>query len=228
MKLSLQAGKTKGVMGVMRTFVVRGAIFLLPIAVCVFIAKYAVGLVDDYLGDATAALVRWFVPQSWLGAFPEGHVPGMSLVLLLLIMLVLGALASFRIGSRGLRLIDLVILRIPLIGGIYGSTRKIVDTFGDSDRFRRCVLVDTFGGRGLAFVTSESKDQVTGEIWLWVFFPMMPNPTSGILMAVRESDTVPSDISPKDGLKLLMSLGTLMPTAMALSAPSVPPPAVKS
>lgn len=226
MKLSLQAGKTTG--GVLRTFVVRGAIFLLPIAVCIFIARYAVGLVDDYLGDATAALVRWCVPQSWLGAFPDGHVPGMSTVLLVLIMLVLGAVASFKVGSQGLRLLDLVILRIPLIGGIYGSTRKIVDTFGSSDRFQRCVLVDTFGGLGLAFVTSESKDCTTGENWLWVFFPMMPNPTSGILMAVRESDTVPSDISPKEGLKLLMSLGTLMPTAMAFSAPRVPPPAVRS
>lgn len=211
--------KPSGLWGYLRSCIMRGALFLLPIAVTAIIVHFALGFVEDYLGGPTAALVRAIVPARVLGPFQDGHVPGLSMALLLLVMFGLGAIASWRFGHRGLRVVDVIAPRIPFIGGIYTSTRKIVDSFGESDRFQRVVQLRIFGGelRGLAFVTAETIDEATGEKWLCVFFPHIPNPTSGLLLWVPEKETLPCDIKPQEGFKWLMSLGTLTPAQMNIT-----------
>lgn len=206
------------VMQQMRTFLWRGALFLLPIAVTIFIARFSFSLVDSYLGGATAALVRLIIPHWLLGPFPDGHIPGLSMVLLVFVLIVLGAIASWKVGSQGLRIIDYVALKIPVIGPIYASTRKFVDSIGNADRFQRVVFLKIFGEnlRGLAFVTGETVDTVSRIKTLWVFYPHIPNPTSGVLLNVLEKDTVPIDVPPQECFKWLMSLGTLMPAEMPL------------
>jgi len=213
-------------MGTFRNFVMRGALFLVPISVTIFVAKWAVTFVDAYLGEPTAALVRVISPGWLLSVFPDGHVPGMSMVLLLLLMFVLGAIASWPIGHKGLRLLDLVVPRVPIVGGIYSSTRKIVETFGETNRFQRAVWFDYAPGlQAIGFVTHELIEETSGEKKVVIFYPMVPNPSSGLLLMMRESETIPLDMDPKEVFTMLVALGATMPDRVRIPALPAAPPA---
>ena len=64
------------------------------------------------------------------------------------------------------------------------------------------------GMRALGFVTSESRLE-SGDKLLNVFIPTSPNPTSGYLEIVRESDVIRTSISIDDALKMVLSGGKM-------------------
>jgi uncharacterized membrane protein len=222
-KWNLYTSEQKGVMGVFRNFLIRGALFSLPIAVTLFVTKYALSFVDAYLGEPTAALIRWVSPHWLLTAFPEGHIPGMSMILLMLVLLFLGAVASWPVGHQGLRVVDYIIPRIPILGGIYSSTRKIVETLGESNRFERAVWFELYPGvKATGFVTREFIETTTGEKHLQIFYPMVPNPTAGMLITLPEKATIPLDMDPKEVFTMMVALGTTMPDQLRIY-PENPP-----
>jgi uncharacterized membrane protein len=79
----------------------------------------------------------------------------------------------------------------------------------------------------LAFVTKSARwpnlHAKTSDILL-VFVPTTPNPTSGFLLLVPRSETIPMPISVEQGIRMVISGGILLPD---LSGPkavqSIPP-----
>ena len=138
----------------------------------------------------------------------------LSVFLLCFIFMAVGALASFRIGKQGLRLVDHVFIHIPGVNAIYRSVRKMMEAFGDGNAtsFQRCVFL-RFPGHHLTLglVTKELKETGTGRKILAVFVPHGPNPTGGFTQYVPEEETIATDISIEDGLKLVVSMGVLSP-----------------
>ena len=51
-----------------------------------------------------------------------------------------------------------------------------------------------------------------------VYVPTTPNPTSGFLILVRESEITKLDVSVADGIKLIISLGAISPDSPSLGA----------
>ena len=45
-----------------------------------------------------------------------------------------------------------------------------------------------------------------------VFIPTTPNPTSGFVLMVPESDVIHLDMSVEEGLKMIISMGVIVPT----------------
>ena len=67
------------------------------------------------------------------------------------------------------------------------------------------------GMQAVGFVTSTiTRDD--GTLWNTVFVPTTPNPTTGFLQVVPESDLVQTDMTVEEGIKMIMSLGVLVPT----------------
>jgi len=223
-KLKVYSSEQDGALGTLRNFLIRGALFMLPIAITVLIIKYALGFVDTYLGGPTSALIRLVAPHWLLSIFPDGSIPGMSMILLALVLLLLGAIASWPFGSQGLRIVDVVMLKIPFIGGIYSSTRKMVDSFGDGSRFQRAVWFEPHPhARALGFVTHEFIEATSGEKYLVIFYMWVPNPSSGELFTLPERLTTPCDINPSEVFTMLLSMGTTMPEHVSILPPAPPP-----
>lgn len=202
-----------------RTWLMRGALFVIPIWLTLFVVGIFYGLCETWLGGTTDQLVRWFVPTNvlhWLGSV-DGHIPGLSLLTALVLLAALGILASWHVGQRGLRLIDHVFLAIPGLKTIYSSARQIIDAVGDpsQSRFRKVVLVTwpTPATKTIGFVTTELLEPVTGKRQYYVFIPTVPNPTGGFLVIVDEKDVTLTDYTPEEGLRLAISLGVSAPRA---------------
>lgn len=197
----------------------RGVLFIMPVWLTAVLVGFVYQISETWLSQAGTQIVLWLLPASWyMHWFPDGHIPGVSLLLAFTLLLATGAVASCPIGKKGLRVIDWFFLSIPGLRSVYASLRKIVDALGEpgKSRFQKVVFVEwpTKGIRTVGFVTNEIPAQADGEKQYVLFVPHMPNPTSGFVVLVDESRVVETQMTPDEGLKYCLSLGVLAPPAV--------------
>lgn len=204
----------------LRAAIIRGALFLAPLILSIAVLSFAYNLVDTAFGGVADELLRRLLPASWLkGPLAEGHIPGVSLILALLLLAGTGALAAFRHGQSGLNFVDRLLHKTPVLRLVYSSARNVVDSFGEQggeSRFRKVVFLDwTPGLKTMGFVTNEIAPAHEGDVKRYVVYvPMMPNPTSGVVVVVPTSSVVETDMRVDDALKFGLSLGVLTPPTM--------------
>jgi uncharacterized membrane protein len=140
----------------------------------------------------------------------------------LLIIYLLGLLGSFFIGRQILAQVEHFIENLPLIKGIYGTTKQVMAVFrqsGGGSGFQRVVLVQ-FPREGtwtIAFVTNTVRDGTPeaavaeGRKLVCCFIPMTPNPTSGFFQMFPEEQVRNTDWSVDLGIKIVLSGGLLAP-----------------
>ena len=66
----------------------------------------------------------------------------------------------------------------------------------------------------MGFITSEQQGEIRAkarEKMVGVFIPTTPNPTSGFLLLVPEDKVTKLDMSVADGIKYIISLGSIVP-----------------
>jgi uncharacterized membrane protein len=199
---------------------VRGVILLLPLLVTVWLLGLLFNLINSNVAPLVRRLLEWGrIPgtESWLAPVA---IPVVSLLLTALATYLLGLVAGNLAGRRLLTLVESWILRIPLVKGIYGSARQLLDAFGASGAraFSKVVLLEypRAGLWTLGFVTTEVVHMIKhrGEEsvpTVPVFLPTTPNPTSGWMILVPTSDLRELDISIEDAIKLIVSGGIVAP-----------------
>jgi uncharacterized membrane protein len=207
-----------------RTSVMRGLLFMVPIAVTIFVVTFLAGIAGGWLGPLAAALWGAIGLGSWLSGPFAGHlIAGLSLILFIALLYLVGQVASLEVGRRGLRLIDHLFQAIPGVRVIYSAARKVVDALGDSakPKFQRAVLINwgPNGTKTMGFVTGETIDATTGCKHLVVFIPTPPNPASGFITFVPEDEATDPGFSMDEALKIAMSLGVLAPDRMVITTP---------
>lgn len=202
-----------------RSLIMRGLLFLTPLWLTVTLVAFAASLADRWLGGITDALVHLIFPSSWITAISsDGHIPGLSLVTLLVVLAATGFIASWPVGAKGLRIIDHLFLAIPGVNKLYSAFRKIIDTLGEpgQSRFQKVVMCNYAGVKILGFVTGISTAVEGGRRHCFVFVPTPPNPTSGFLLVVPEDETIELAISQEDAIKMFISLGVLAPRTLPI------------
>jgi len=207
-----------------RNQVMRGLLFFIPIAVTFLVVSFLAGITGNWLGPLAAALWALVGLGTWLaGPFGGLLVSGLSLLLFLGLLYILGGIASLEVGRRGLRLIDHLFQAIPGVRVVYSAARKVVDALGDSEKpkFQRAVLINwgPNGTKTMGFVTGETIDVTTGCKHLVVFIPNPPNPASGFIAVVPEDQATDPGFDTEHALKIAMSLGVLAPDRMVITPP---------
>ena len=146
------------------------------------------------------------------------HIPGFGVLLTLLILLVVGAVASNFAGRKLVQWGDALVHRIPVVRSIYSSVKQVSDTlFSESgNAFRTAVLVQwpREGVWTVAFVTGAPNGEIAAYLrdeFVSVYVPTTPNPTGGYFVMVRKSDCVELDMSVDAALKYIVSMGVVAP-----------------
>ncbi len=78
----------------------------------------------------------------------------------------------------------------------------------------------------IGFVTSETGGEVQEkmrETLVNVFVPATPNPTSGILLFIPRAELIELHMSVAEGMKMIISCGSVMPPYMPKTQPAVAP-----
>lgn len=194
----------------LRRYLIAGLLLWLPLGVTVLVIRLLVGTMDQTL----LLLPERLRPDALFGF----HIPGLGLVLAVSVVLLTGMLVANLFGRRLLTLWERLLSRIPLVRSIYMAVKQLAETMfsGGGQSFRKVLLIE-YPRRGLwtlAFQTGTGAgeaQQKTGREVVNVYVPTTPNPTSGFFLMVPREDVVELDMSVDDGLKMIISMGVVVP-----------------
>lgn len=208
----------------LRSTFVTGMLIILPVLITIWV----IGLMFGLLNDTVTPLILQFLKLVTLGKLSEATwvryvAPVVSVTLSVLFIYVLGLIGANVFGRQMLKAFDKWLRRIPLVRVIYSATRQFFDTFqSGSGAYSRVVLLEypRPGIWTIAFVTNEAQQsevqQRAGRRLVSVFVPTTPNPTSGFLLFVPDTDLLPLSMSVDDAFKLVISTGVLAPEGSPL------------
>lgn len=187
---------------IVRNKFLTGILTLLPIYITYLLLKFIIEFAPDipYLRTIT-----FFSDKEVLADIIE-------FIGALLVIFLIGIIVSNVVGKRLFAFIESIMEKVPLINTIYTSSRQIMQTLTMPGKgsFKQVVLIE-YPRKGLwtlAFVTAYSKSK-SNEQYVHIFLPTTPNPTSGLMLFVREKDVRPSGLSVEEGLKTLISGGMI-------------------
>ena len=172
-----------------------GCVALLPLALFVFFFYYLI-----YLCEMFGALIFGFTQSR--------RSTALIIVFLVCLLVYIGRKLRRRERSLLSLLEQLVITKIPVIGGWYATFRDILQTFTASggSSYLGTVKIPVGKGYVIAFV-SKREVMPDGMARVTVFVPTSPNPTTGFVLFFDERDIEYLDIPPEKAFTLIISLG---------------------
>ena len=195
-----------------------GLAIVLPAVISVAVLVWLFGTVANITDTLLIFLPRRWTHQD-LGNGPmRWYWSLVALMLAVFLIGFVGLLARNYFGKGIIRWVDSALLRVPLLNKIYSATKQVNDAFSSSNKtaFRTVVLVEfpRPGVYSIGFLTSEQHPEVqakTNEKLVCVFVPTTPNPTGGFLLLVPEDKVTKLEMSVTDGIKYVVSLGSILP-----------------
>jgi uncharacterized membrane protein len=199
-----------GPMARIRRWLVTGLLVLVPLAITLWVLDAILSTMDK----ALQLLPPNLQPDVLLGF----HIPYLGAVLVVIIVLIVGALASNFFGAKLVEWWEELLNRIPIFRGIYNSVKQVSDTIlsPGGQAFRKAVLVEfpRPGAFSVGFVVGtpgEEIGQKLGNSPQSVYVPTAPNPTSGYIIIVPPDQIQDLDMSVDAALKFIVSMGVVIP-----------------
>ena len=195
----------------LRRYLVAGILVWLPLGVTFLLLRFLIGLMDNTLNLIPVA----YRPEEWLGF----AIPGLGVILTIIVLFLTGLLAANIVGRSVVGGWESLLDRIPIVRSIYSASKNFTEiVFSDSGMAFKKVLLVQYPRKGIytiTFQTATDIDEIqarTGEDIVACFVPTTPNPTSGFIIVVPKRDTIELDMEVDEAVKLIMSLGVVVPT----------------
>ena len=208
-------------MSSVRRWLLAGLLVLVPLAITLAVLNWIVGTLDQTLQILPSA---WH-PDRLLGF----HLPGFGVLLTLVIVLLMGAIASNFLGRKLGHWGNLLLHRIPIVRSIYSSVKQVSDTLfsENGNAFRQALLVQwpREGVWTIGFLTGVPGGDVVNHLlgdYLSVYVPTTPNPTGGYFVMLRKAECIELKMSVDEALTYVISMGVVVPARPAV--PSLNPP----
>ena len=184
-----------------RDILIAGLVVTVPIGLTIWIFAWLFTQIDQLLRP----LVKLVFGR---------EIVGVGFGVILIIMLIIGAIATNNLGKRIIRWGESLLGKIPITRTIYDGIRQIIQSFSDPDKtgFMQVVMVQypRKGVYTIGFVTNEHIDEA-GKKLVNVFVPNSPNPMTGFLHIFDDVDVIRTSITIEEGLKMVVSAGRMSP-----------------
>jgi len=134
-------------------------------------------------------------------------------------------------GARGFfqRVFDALLSRIPLVGGIYGTSKQVVAMLdhkgGDQLSGMRavfCTFSQENGCGVLALLVSPETFRVEGRDYLIVIVPTAPVPVGGGLLFMLAETVRPVELTVESLMSIYVSMGVTAPQFLT-TVPAIKP-----
>ena len=205
----------------LRRYLVAGILVWVPLGITAALVYVAVDLTDNTL----LLLPQQYRPEELLGF----HIPGLGVILAFVVLLITGILAANFVGRAFMGGWESLMERIPVIRAVYSAAKNFAEiVFSDTSQSFKKVLLIEYPRKGvysLAFQTSTELGEIQGRIddqVICCFVPTTPNPTSGLIIVVPRKDTIELDMEIDEALKMVISLGVVVPTWTAEQTAELP------
>lgn len=183
---------------------VTGLLVVVPISASILILIWVFTSIDDIL-------------QPIIEAIAGRRIPGVGFGVTVVLIYLAGVLARNFIGKKLMSYGNSVLMRVPVLRGLYTGIRQILRTLAAPDKanFMQVVLVE-FPRKEMwtvGFVTKEITTE-TGEKYVNVLIPTSPTPWSGYFQILREADVIRTEISVEEAVKMVVSGGMTSPEGL--------------
>lgn len=187
----------------LKTHIFRGFLAIIPLGLSYLVIRFLYLAIDARVARGIDRLIGF-------------KIPGLGILLVLLFLYLLGLIASNWLGRRAFALIETITTRIPIIKTIYTLGKQLAEALSlpGKEAFKRVVMVEHFrpGLWSIGFVTGTlSSGQGEEDKLLKVFIPTAPNPTSGFMVMVRESQVKSLDWTVPEAMNTIISGGMVGP-----------------
>jgi uncharacterized membrane protein len=187
----------------MRKHFLAGILVVVPLAIAVLILVWVFTAIDDVL-------------QPIIKGIFGRPVPGLGFGVAIVLVYIVGIIASNFIGKRVIRFGESLLERVPMFRQLYTGAKQVVHGLSgagvDKAAFREVVFVEfpREGMKTVAFVTNELLDK-SGKKLLMIYIPTAPIPTSGYFEIVTEDKVIRTDVSVDEAMKMIISSGMIAP-----------------
>lgn len=194
----------------------------LAVAVPVIATVLVLEISYNFINGVTAPLYRAL----------KISIPGLGFISTLLILMLLGFMASHVIGNKILEMFETFVGKIPLVAQIYSVVKQALESFKtikSTENFKRVAYVEcpSTGCMLVGYVTGQIFEPNLGGLMTMVFVPHSPNPLTGFLIIVENHKVVESTLTLEQVTKLIMSAGLVAPVRKETLSDSLSPAGIE-
>lgn len=178
---------------------INGILTIVPIILVIYVIYKTFLFLDGLLGNTLKPYLK------------EDYIPGIGLLTTIILITVLGWLSTKYISGKIIRLIDILLEKIPVVKTIYSVIKDTVQSFlGEKKSFSKVALVVIPGTemRSLGFITSEQLEEFYSPLkdHVAVYIPQTFQ-VAGFTFLIPKEQVEIIDIKPEEAMKFVLSGG---------------------
>jgi uncharacterized membrane protein len=193
----------------LKKYLITGLVVVIPFSLTIYLLVVVFNFLDNILG----VFLVDYLKKSW-----GFYVPGIGFLLFLLLILLVGMLATKFLKHRIFLKLEIWFSGLPLIKNIYPALKQVI-LFVSAQKefgFKKVVLVEypSKGIWSLGFITNDGFPELNrtiGKDTVAVFLPMSPGPLSGYVIFVPKDEVKFPDMSVNAALNIIISAGVFNP-----------------
>lgn len=192
----------------LKNYFIAGVLVVLPLSISIYILVIFFRFADGILGK--------FI-NNYIGKELNFYIPGLGLVLAVLIILIVGFLASHLFKKR-IKIVDKFLSGLPFLKYIYPLLKQTLELVFSKENtaFKKVVLVE-FPRKGIwsiGFISGECFPEAelkTASQLENVYIPLAISPATGFIILVSRDELIHLDMSVKEAMKLILTAGIINP-----------------
>jgi len=195
--------KKRSIFTRIRNYFIAGVVVLIPIGVTFYLTIFLVKI-------SSRILPKEINPNHYL----PYNIPGLEIIISIILITLIGWLSLSFIGRRLLNLFNNILKKIPILRTIYSAIGQMTETFTNTDKDKKNVVLVEYPRKGswaVGFATKENTGEITKKTkknLINVFVPTTPNPTSGFLLMFPKDEVIYLDMTFEEASKFIVSAGT--------------------
>ena len=218
-----------------RRFFLSGMAALLPTLITFWLLVWAWNFLWEYLGRHIIYGIKWIWLQlasaGLVSTYPAGYIGRywngddvstriLGVLLAVLLVYLVGVVVGNFIGRTFYRLLETLVMRVPLVRAIYPTVKQVTDFVLSNRRTQfsasRVVAVQPHekGIWSIGLVTGAGLRplaEITGDEMVTVFIPSTPTAFSGYVLVVPRDRVVELPMKVEEAMRLLVSGGVIVP-----------------
>ena len=198
--------KKRSILARIRNNFIAGIVVLIPIGITVYLTIFLVSI-------SSKILPKEINPNNYL----LYDIPGVEIITAVILITFIGWLSLSFLGKKLLIIFNSILNKIPILRTIYSAILQMTETFTNTDKEKKNVVLIEYPRKGswaVGFATKDNSGEIsrkTGKKLVNVFVPTTPNPTSGFLLMFPKDEVIYLDLTFEEASKFIVSAGTSNP-----------------
>ena len=198
--------KKRSIFSKIRNYFIAGIVVLIPIGITVYLTMF-------FISITSKILPKEINPNHYL----PYDIPGVEIFTSVILITLIGWLSLSFLGRKLLFIFNTILKRIPILRTIYSAIGQMTETFTNTDKKGKNVVLVEYPRKGswaVGFATRDNTGEITDKTkrdLVNVFVPTTPNPTSGFLLMFPKDEIIYLNMSFEEASKFIVSAGTSNP-----------------